>query len=182
MPQVARDYELGIVVNPDVGDEQARAVVERITQTIAANGGEVIRVNAVGRRRFAYPIQHHRDGLYFFFDLTMPPTAVVEVERTLRVNEDLIRHLLLVRDPRVVSQQRQREAEAEAQAALQQAEAQVAEAEAATRLAGAPDAETAAEAEFSSLDGEAGELASAVSGEEDEHGEEEATSEAEANA
>src|SRR5262249_30921161 len=112
MPQVARDYELGIVINPDVGDEQARAIVERVTQTIATNGGDVIRVNAVGRRRLAYPIQHHRDGLYFFFDLNLPPTAVVEVERTLHLNEDLIRHLLLLRDSRLVAQQRLREAEA----------------------------------------------------------------------
>src|SRR5262249_54436294 len=131
------DYELGIVINPDVGDEQARAIVERTTQMVAANGGEVIRVNAVGRRRLAYPIVHHRDGLYFFFDLTLPPTSVGEVERTVRLNEDLIRHLMLVRDPRAVAQQRQREAEAEAQAALQQAEAQAAEDEAASRLAAA---------------------------------------------
>ena len=99
--RTARDYDLGIIVNPEIGDEQARTIVERITQSIASNGGEVLRVNAVGRRRLAYPIEHHRDGLYFFFDMTMPPTAVTEVERSLRVNEEVIRHLMLVRDPRV---------------------------------------------------------------------------------
>lgn len=136
---MARDYELGIVVNPDVGDERARATVERITQTVAANGGQVVRVNAWGRRRLSYPIQHHRDGMYFFFDLIMPPTSVVEIERTLRVNEDIIRHLLTVRDPRIVAQQRQREAEAEAAAEARAAEA-AAHAEA---PAGEPAAEPA---------------------------------------
>lgn len=103
-----RDYELGIIINPDVGEEQARAIVERISQSIVNNGGQVVRVNAWGRRRMMYPIQHHRDGLYFFFDLIMPTAAVVEIERGLRVNEDVIRHLMKVRDRKVVAQQRQR--------------------------------------------------------------------------
>ena len=68
---MARDYELGIVVNPDVGDEQARAIVERITHVIAAQEGQIVRVNAVGRRRLAYQIDQHRDGLYFYFDLNL---------------------------------------------------------------------------------------------------------------
>jgi small subunit ribosomal protein S6 len=103
-----RDYELGLIINPDVGEEQARAIVERVSQSIISNGGQVVRVNAWGRRRMMYPIQHHRDGLYFFFDLIMPTVAVVEIERGLRVNEDVMRHLLKVRDPKVVAQQRQR--------------------------------------------------------------------------
>ena len=127
---MARDYDLGIIINPDVGDEQARSIVERVTQTITANDGQVVRVNAVGRRRLAYPIDHHRDGLYFFFDFSMPPEAASELERTLRVNESIIRHLMLVRDPRFVAQQRQREAEAEAQAQQRAAEVQAAQAQA----------------------------------------------------
>ncbi|MGO8946237.1 MAG: 30S ribosomal protein S6 [Ktedonobacterales bacterium] len=127
---MARDYELGIVVNPDVGDEQARSIVERITHVIAAHEGEVVRVNAVGRRRLAYPIDHHRDGLYFYFDLVLDPPSVAEIERSLRVNEDIIRHLVLVRDPRVVAQQRAREAEAQAQAAERSSEGLVEDEEA----------------------------------------------------
>lgn len=120
---MARDYELGIIVNPDVGDDQARAIVERVTQTIASGDGQVVRVNAWGRRRLAYPIERHRDGLYFFFDLILNPETTSELERSIRVNEDVLRHLLKVRDPRVVAQQRQRDAEAEAQAAIQAAQA-----------------------------------------------------------
>lgn len=138
---MARDYELGIIVNPDAGDDQARAIVERITQTIASNDGQVVRVNAWGRRRLAYPIEHHRDGLYFFFDLILNPDTTADVERTLRVNENILRHLLKVRDSRVVAQQRQRESEAEAQAAAQAAAAAVA-----AQAAVAAPAEVATEA------------------------------------
>src|SRR5690348_10394375 len=147
---MTRDYDLGMIINPEVGDEQARAIVDRVTQTVTTNGGQVVRVNAVGRRRLAYPIEHHRDGLYFFFDLTMPPTSVTEIERTLRVNEDVIRHLLLLRDPRTVAQQRQREAEAEAEARTRAAEqaalAEQAAAAAATAAAAAVEPAPAREA------------------------------------
>jgi small subunit ribosomal protein S6 len=134
---MARDYELGIVLNPEVGDDQARAIVERVTQMLVANEGQVVRVNAWGRRRLAYPIEHHRDGLYFFFDLILPPQSIADIERTLGLNEEIIRHLIKVRDPRVAAEQRQREAEAEVRAAearaqalaQAQAQAQAAEAE-----------------------------------------------------
>jgi small subunit ribosomal protein S6 len=144
-----RDYELGIVINPDVGEDQARAIVERVSQSILNNGGQVVRVNAWGRRRLMYPIQHHRDGLYYFFDLIMPPTAVLEVERALRVNEDIIRHLMKARDPKVVAQQRQRAIEddraaeeARARAAEAAENARAAEAQSAARQ---PEAETTPE-------------------------------------
>ncbi len=130
----SRDYDLGMIINPEAGDEQARAIVDRVTTTVAGTGGQVVRVNAQGRRRLAYPIDHHRDGLYFFVDLIMPPEGVTELDRLLRVNEDVVRHLILVRDPRAVAQQRQREAEAEAEAQARAA----AQAEAESRAAETP--------------------------------------------
>jgi small subunit ribosomal protein S6 len=135
---MSRDYELGLIIDPEVGDERTRAIVERVTQTIGANSGQVVRVNAWGRRRLAYPIDRHRDGLYFYFDLILEPTSVTEVERSLRVNEDVLRHLLKVRDSRVVAQQRQRDAEAEAQAILDAERAEAARQAEAERVAAAP--------------------------------------------
>jgi small subunit ribosomal protein S6 len=144
---MSRDYELGIIVNPDVGDEQARAVVERVTQLVTAQGGQVVRVNAWGRRRLAYPIDHHRDGLYFFFDLSMEAQVSNQIVQALRVNEDILRFLVKVRDPRVVAEQRRREAEAEAEAAYraEQAAREAAAAAAAEAAAETAPAETPAE-------------------------------------
>jgi small subunit ribosomal protein S6 len=128
-----RDYELGIMLAPETPDEQARAIVERVTSAITAQGGVVVRINAWGRRRLAYPIEHHRDGLYYFFDLQLPPASVVEIERLIGVNEDIIRHLMKARDPRVIGDERKRAEEAEIRA-QQEAEARAAaEAEAAAR-------------------------------------------------
>jgi small subunit ribosomal protein S6 len=144
---MARDYELGLIIKPDVGDDQARAIVDRVTQTVASNSGQVVRVNAWGRRRLAYPIEHHRDGLYFYFDLIMAPETVGELERTLHVNESVMRHLVKLRDPRIAAQQRQREAEAEAQAAAQAAQAAAAAEAAAAQAAERPAAEPEAPGE-----------------------------------
>ena len=172
---MARDYELGVIVNPEAGDEQTRAVNERVQQIINANGGQVVRVNAWGRRRLAYPIEHHRDGLYFFYDLILEPQSVAEIERNLRVNEDIIRHLLKARDARVVAQQRQRDIERDAELAQQQADAAAraeaalaAEAAAAEAGEGAETAETAETSETS----ETGETSAAG---EPESGDSEAT-------
>ncbi len=143
-----RDYDLGVILNPDVGEDQTRALVDRVTHYVTSNDGTVVRVNAWGRRHMAYPIERHRDGLYYWFDLILPPTAVAELDRSLRVNEDVIRHLLKMRDPRVVVQARQREAEAEAHAqARAAAQAEEHAAAAARAQAEAPAAATLTEAE-----------------------------------
>lgn len=135
-----RDYQLGIVINPDVGEDQARTVVERVNGLIDSNGGHVIRVLAWGRRRLAYPIEHHRDGLFFWFDMQLPPPSVAEIERQLHVQEAIIRHLITLRDSRVVVTERQRAEEAEARAA---AEAESRAAQAAEAVAQAQAAEEA---------------------------------------
>ena len=149
---MARDYELGVVINPEVGDEQARAVVDRVTQIITSNQGQVVRVNAWGRRRLAYPIERHRDGLYFFYDLILEPQSIVAIERDLRVQEDIIRHLLKSRDARIVAQQRQRDIERDAEQAQQQAEAAArAEASAAEAAARGETGESSETAEASDI-------------------------------
>ena len=184
----SRDYDLGMIVNPDAGDEQARAIVDRVTTLVAGSGGQVVRVNAQGRRRLAYPIEHHRDGLYFFLDLILPPEGVTELDRLLRVNEDVMRHLILARDARVVAQQRQRDAEAEAQAeadararAIAQAEAEARAAEAAAHAPAEAPAEPVAEPAEAAQPA-AAETAEPAAKQEQEQGEAQATTEPEANA
>jgi small subunit ribosomal protein S6 len=107
-----RDYELGIVVSPEASEEQTRAILDRVTQIVQTNGGQVVKVHPWGRRRLAYPIERHRDGLYFFLDLAITPQTVLEIDRNLKVTEEVVRHLLVKRDPRALAAQRAREAQA----------------------------------------------------------------------
>ena len=110
-----RDYELGFILNPEVSEEQTRAILDRV-QTIVANyGGQIVKVNQWGRRRLAYPIQRHRDGFYIFIDMILTPETVSELDRTLKVSEEVLRHLIKRRDPKAVQKER---AEREARAAV----------------------------------------------------------------
>jgi small subunit ribosomal protein S6 len=120
---VRRDYELGMIVNPEASEEETRGVIDRVEQIVANHGGQVVRVNQWGRRRLAYPIERQRDGIYVFFDMILTPETVAELERTLRVSERVLRHMVRRRDPKAVQKEREeREARAAAAAATPAAE------------------------------------------------------------
>ena len=107
-----RDYELGFILQPEVNEEQTRSILERIEQIVTNYGGQVVRVNQWGRRRLAYPIEHNRDGFYVFIDMILTPETVSELDRTLKVSEEVLRHLIKRRDPKIA--QKEREARAAA--------------------------------------------------------------------
>ena len=121
-----RDYELGFILSPEVSEEQTRAILDRVEQVVANHGGQIVRVNQWGRRRLGYPIERHRDGFYVFIDMILTPENVIELDRTLKVSEEVLRHLIKRRDPKAV----QKEREAHATAAAAAPAGPVAEAEA----------------------------------------------------
>jgi small subunit ribosomal protein S6 len=121
---VKRDYELGFILYPEVNEDEIRATLGRIEQIVANYGGQIVRVNQWGRRRLAYPIDHHREGYYTFLDMILTPETVAELERTLKVSEIVLRHMIRRRDPKAVQKEREeREARAAAAANAPAAEA-----------------------------------------------------------
>jgi len=121
---VRRDYELGFILNPEVSEEQSNAILERIQHIVSTNDGQVVRINQWGRRRLAYPIRHQRDGFYVFFDMILTPETVSELDRNLKVTEEVLRHIIIRRDPKIAQKERE---EREARAAAQAAQAQSAQ-------------------------------------------------------
>lgn len=89
-----RRYELMLVLRPDTPDEQVQALLDRATRSIAAAGGQIVKVSPWGRRRLAYPIGQYREGSYFLVLFDAPATAVLELERGLNISEDVMRHLV----------------------------------------------------------------------------------------
>ena len=155
-----RDYELGFILKPEVNEEQTRAILERVEQVVANHDGQIVRINQWGRRRLGYPIEHHRDGFYVFIDMILAPETVIELDRTLKVSEEVLRHLIKRRDPKTV--QKEREARAAAAAAA---------AAAATTAPAAPETEAGAEDEMAVPAGDVpagqeGEIPSGLSAEE----------------
>jgi small subunit ribosomal protein S6 len=89
-----RRYELMLVIRPDVADDKSQALVDRTTRQIVTAGGQIVKVAPWGRRRLAYPIDRHREGSYQIILFESPPEAIVELEHTLLITEEVLRHLI----------------------------------------------------------------------------------------
>jgi small subunit ribosomal protein S6 len=91
-----RAYELMVIIDGDVDDEAARAWSGRVQSMIEGAGGEVKRSDFWGRRRFAYQINKKWEGTYFVLELLGPGgSALDDVERSLRLADDVVRHKLI---------------------------------------------------------------------------------------
>ena len=90
-----RRYELMLVLRPDAPDERIAAIVDRTTRQIATDGGQIIKVAPWGRRRLAYPIERYREGSYHIIVFEAPSTTIVEIERSLLITEEVLRHLIV---------------------------------------------------------------------------------------
>jgi small subunit ribosomal protein S6 len=105
-----RRYELMLVIRPDVPDDRSQAVIDRTTRQITTSGGQIIKVAPWGRRRLAYPIDRYREGSYHIVLFAAPPEAITELEHSLLITEEVLRHLV-TRDERPVKAGRHDDAE-----------------------------------------------------------------------
>jgi len=94
-----RRYELMLIVRPDVPDDKSQAVIDRVTRQITAGGGQIVKVAPWGRRRLAYPIDRFREGSYHIILFASPAGLLAELEHSLLITEEVIRHLV-TRDER----------------------------------------------------------------------------------
>lgn len=89
-----RRYELMLVIRPDVPDDRIQGLVDRTTRQIVSAGGQIVKVAPWGRRRLAYPIDRHREGSYQIILFEAPSGAIIELEHTLLITEEVLRHLV----------------------------------------------------------------------------------------
>ena len=90
-----RDYELMVILRPDIADDELAGSLERLQQSVVGQGGEVASVDHWGRRRLAYPIKRHLEGNYVVSQIRLDPQRVSDLDGGLRIAEDVIRHLLV---------------------------------------------------------------------------------------
>ena len=95
MATTLSDYELMVILSPDVGDDVINESLERLNQGVTSRGGEVVDVNHWGRRRLAYPINRHLEGNYVVSQIKLDPTEVPALEGSLRISEEVIRHMIV---------------------------------------------------------------------------------------
>jgi small subunit ribosomal protein S6 len=107
-----RRYELMLVIRPDVPDDRSQAVIDRVTRQITAGGGQIVKVAPWGRRRLAYPIDRFREGSYHIVLFAAPSNLLTELEHSLLITEEVIRHLV-TRDERPAKPSRREDGDAE---------------------------------------------------------------------
>lgn len=92
------DYEVMVIVHPEADEETVSAINEQVGQWVSAQGGEMVKVDAWGRRKLAYAINKLTEGTYVVYEMRLPPTAVAEIDRGLRYHEQIVRYLIVRQD------------------------------------------------------------------------------------
>ena len=95
MDQLLRNYEMIVIANPALDDEGLATLNQRIAGWITAGGGTVANTSVWGRRQLAYAIRKQTSGIYVQFDFQLAPSASRELDRSLRIDENVIRHLVV---------------------------------------------------------------------------------------
>lgn len=89
------DYELVLVISPEVDEENIPTTVDKVTKFIIGKGGTIVEVNRWGKRKFAYPIKHFTEGEYVLTQFKLKPKMTAELEANLQISEEILRHLLV---------------------------------------------------------------------------------------
>ncbi len=98
MEHDARNYELVLIAVSQLDDQGVATLTERVSGWITTWGGTVASTNVWGRRQLAYAIGKHKEGVYVQFNFQMAPSASRDLERSLRLDEQVIRHLVVRAD------------------------------------------------------------------------------------
>lgn len=93
--QQLRDYEMVLIVNPEIMDEALDNTIDKISKFITENGGTISDAERWGKRKLAYPIKRFMEGNYVLTRFQLKPTSCKEFESKLQVSEEILRHLLI---------------------------------------------------------------------------------------
>jgi len=93
-----RNYENLVIVKPTLTAEEIQASVKAIEEVITSNGGEIATTDSMGMRKLAYPIDKNERGYYHVIYYSVAPSAISEIERRFRLNEELLRFVTIKYD------------------------------------------------------------------------------------
>ena len=86
-------YELCVVLNAKIEDDERAAVIERIKNYIDRFGGVVTNVDEWGKKRLAYEVQKMREGFYYFIQFDAETSTPLEIENRVRIMDNVLRYL-----------------------------------------------------------------------------------------
>lgn len=93
-----RRYELWVIFQPELEEDQLEARLDRVSGYLTGIGGDIVEVARKGKRRLAYAIDRHNQGIDVIYQANLPGPRLETLERQLNLNEDVIRYLLVRRE------------------------------------------------------------------------------------
>ena len=90
-----RDYELVLVISPEVVDDRFEAAIDNVRRYVTGKGGSIVDVEQWGKKRLAYPIRQFGEGNYVLVRFKLEPAFGKELEANLHISEEVLRHLLI---------------------------------------------------------------------------------------
>lgn len=95
-----RSYELMFIINFNTTEKERNELIETYKNFITENKGEIIKVENIGKKDFAYPINKMKKGYYVLIDFKAYPDDVVKLQNLLKNNEKVLRFILIRKDPK----------------------------------------------------------------------------------
>jgi small subunit ribosomal protein S6 len=90
-----RTYEVIFIVDPAAGDEEVMRLSEGVQKIITGQGGNIVKTEMMGKRQLAYEINHKKDGTYVLLEVEGSGGEIAEVERRMRVNDQVLRYMTI---------------------------------------------------------------------------------------
>ena len=90
-----RDYEMVLIISPEVVDEKFEGIIDNISRFITEKGGTISEVERWGKRKLSYTIKHFVEGNYVLTRFKLRPTLGKELEANLQISDEILRHLLV---------------------------------------------------------------------------------------
>lgn len=93
-----KKYEAFYIVAPTLTDAEVSKIADNFKGVVEKNGGKVESAEKWDKRKLAYEIKGHREGNYVLMNFEAPPQLPAELNRLMRISDDIVRHTILVRD------------------------------------------------------------------------------------
>src|SRR5690606_35048590 len=109
--KLMRNYEALYIVRPELSEEEQQAVAKKFADIVTQNGGEVVKLDIWGKRRLAYEVKKLREGIYILMQFRAESRVAQEVERVLKITDEVIRQLVVrLEDDALVAEAKEEEA------------------------------------------------------------------------
>jgi small subunit ribosomal protein S6 len=90
-----RTYEVVFIIDPGAGDDEVMKLSEAVQKIITGQGGTITKTEIMGKRQLAYEINHKKDGTYVLLEVEGSGAEIAELERRMRVNDQILRYMTI---------------------------------------------------------------------------------------